>query len=244
MPETMISLQSVTKTFVADEIETRALDEVNLEIQRGEFVSVRGPSGCGKSTLLGIMGLLDAPSSGRYVLAGQPADKLDSRARAQIRNRDIGFVFQAFNLISDLTVEENVALPLRYRDDLSKRERKARVDEILARVDMHHRLRYYPGQLSGGQQQRVAVARALVGKPGLILADEPTGNLDSRNAELIMAMLEQIHADGATLCMVTHDPQLALLAKRTVSLFDGRVVEDRPNEKHALPSGALASPGA
>ncbi|MBL8507131.1 MAG: ABC transporter ATP-binding protein [Chitinimonas sp.] len=229
MSDTVINLQGISKSFLTDEIETRALDEVHLQIQKGEFVSISGPSGCGKSTLLGILGLLDNASSGRYTLAGQAVEALDNRARARLRNREIGFIFQAFNLISDLSVEENVALPLQYRDDLSKQVCRQRVKEALERVDMAHRARHYPAQLSGGQQQRVAVARALVGQPALILADEPTGNLDSRNAELVMGLLNQIHADGATLCMVTHDPRSAALAKRTVALFDGRVVEDHLN---------------
>ncbi|MEH6462157.1 ABC transporter ATP-binding protein [Chitinimonas sp. JJ19] len=229
MSDTVISLQGISKSFLTDEIETRALDEVHLQIKKGEFVSISGPSGCGKSTLLGILGLLDNASSGRYTLAGQAVEALDNRARARLRNREIGFIFQAFNLISDLSVEENVALPLQYRDDLSKQVCRQRVKEALERVDMAHRARHYPAQLSGGQQQRVAVARALVGQPALILADEPTGNLDSRNAELVMGLLNQIHADGATLCMVTHDPRSAALAKRTVALFDGRVVEDHLN---------------
>ncbi|MBV8467150.1 MAG: ABC transporter ATP-binding protein [Burkholderiales bacterium] len=236
----MIKLQGISKSFLTDELETRALDEVHLEIRRGEFVSISGPSGCGKSTLMGILGLLDTATSGRYELAGKSVDQLNARERAMMRNREIGFVFQAFNLISDLSVEENVALPLQYRDDLSKQERQQRVAEALARVDMGHRARHFPAQLSGGQQQRVAVARALVGKPALILADEPTGNLDSRNAELVMDLLKQIHADGATLCMVTHDPRSASLAERTVSLFDGRVVEDKNNIAKPAHNAAMA----
>ncbi|HEY9101694.1 ABC transporter ATP-binding protein [Chitinimonas sp.] len=232
MSAPVIALKGVCKAFLTDDIETRALDGVHLQVQRGEFIAIAGPSGCGKSTLLGILGLLDNASSGEYTLAGTPVANLDNRARAALRNREIGFVFQAFNLIADLTVEENVALPLQYRSDLSKREAQAWVKEALARVDMSHRARHYPSQLSGGQQQRVAVARALVGRPTLILADEPTGNLDSRNAELVMDLLAQIHADGATLCMVTHDPRSASLARRTVSLFDGRVVEDHLNTGH------------
>ena len=239
MSETVIKLQGISKSFLTDEIETRALDDVHLQIQRGEFVSISGPSGCGKSTLLGILGLLDTASGGQYELAGKSVETLDNKARAQLRNREIGFVFQAFNLISDLNVEENVGLPLQYRQDLSKRDCQELVKDALARVDMGHRARHFPAQLSGGQQQRVAVARALVGKPALILADEPTGNLDSRNAELVMNLLAQIHADGATLCMVTHDPRSASLAKRTVSLFDGRVVEDHANTVQAIQRGAM-----
>jgi putative ABC transport system ATP-binding protein len=239
MSDTVIKLHGISKSFETDEIETRALDDVHLEIRRGEFVSISGPSGCGKSTLLGILGLLDNASAGTYELAGRAINTLDAAARAQVRNRQIGFVFQAFNLISDLNVEENVALPLMYRDDLSKSERTSLVKDALAKVDMSHRARHFPGQLSGGQQQRVAVARALVGKPTLILADEPTGNLDSRNAELVMDLLRQIHREGATLCMVTHDPRSAALAERTISLFDGRIVDDRSNVDTRVPANAL-----
>ncbi len=234
--ESVISLRGIAKTFLTDELETRALDEINLQIRRGEFLAVSGPSGCGKSSLLAILGLLDSPSSGSYELAGQRVDGLDNKARARLRNREIGFVFQAFNLIGDLSVEDNVALPLSYRDDLSRAERRERVAEVLAQVDMAHRARHYPAQLSGGQQQRVAIARALVGKPSLILADEPTGNLDSRNAELVMQLLADVHAGGATLCMVTHDPRYAAAAQRTVSLFDGRVVADMPTPSHTAVS--------
>jgi len=232
--ETVISLQGIAKTFLTDELETRALDDIRLDIRRGEFVAVSGPSGCGKSSLLAILGLLDSPSSGIYELAGRRVDGLDNRSRAKLRNREIGFVFQAFNLIGDLSVEDNVALPLTYRDDLSRAQRRERVAEVLAQVDMGHRARHYPAQLSGGQQQRVAIARALVGKPSLILADEPTGNLDSRNAELVMQLLADVHAAGATLCMVTHDPRYAAAAQRTVSLFDGRVVADVPTQQHPV----------
>ncbi|MDI4631812.1 ABC transporter ATP-binding protein [Pelomonas sp. V22] len=237
----MISLRGIAKTFLTDELETRALDEINLQIRRGEFLAVSGPSGCGKSSLLAILGLLDSPSSGSYELAGQRVDGLDNRARAALRNRQIGFVFQAFNLIGDLSVEDNVALPLTYRSDLGRAERRERVAEVLAQVDMGHRARHYPAQLSGGQQQRVAIARALVGKPSLILADEPTGNLDSRNAELVMQLLADVHAGGATLCMVTHDPRYAAAAQRTVSLFDGRVVADMPTPLHEQSSRAGAA---
>ncbi|MCV2358763.1 ABC transporter ATP-binding protein [Paucibacter sp. TC2R-5] len=224
----LIKLQGIQKSFLTDELETRALDDVDLQIHSGEFLAVSGPSGCGKSSLLAILGLLDSPSAGNYALAGQSVEALDNRARALLRNRQIGFVFQAFNLISDLSVEDNVALPLTYRSEMSRAERRARVAEVLAQVDMGHRARHYPAQLSGGQQQRVAIARALVGKPSLILADEPTGNLDSRNADLVMQLLSDVHAGGATLCMVTHDPRYAAAAQRTISLFDGRVVADMP----------------
>ena len=241
MSETVIKLQGISKSFLTEDLETRALDEVSLDIKRGEFVAITGPSGCGKSTLMGILGLLDTATGGSYELAGKAVEKLDRHERARMRNREIGFVFQAFNLISDLTVAENVGLPLEYRADISKAERLERVNQALARVDMSHRAGHFPAQLSGGQQQRVAVARALVGKPALILADEPTGNLDSRNAELVMELLNQIHAAGATLCMVTHDPRSAALAQRTISLFDGRVVEDRNNDTNPVrPSPILA----
>ncbi|MDT8998962.1 ABC transporter ATP-binding protein [Paucibacter sp. APW11] len=224
----LIRLTGIRKSFLSEELETRALDDVHLEIRSGEFLAVSGPSGCGKSSLLSILGLLDSPSAGSYELNGQQVAQLDNRARAQLRNRQIGFVFQAFNLISDLSVEDNVALPLSYRPELGRAERRDRVAEVLALVDMAHRARHYPAQLSGGQQQRVAIARALVGRPSLILADEPTGNLDSRNAELVMDLLQTVHRDGATLCMVTHDPRYAAMAQRTVALFDGRVVADLP----------------
>ncbi len=238
--QTLICLQGIRKSFLSDELETRALDEVSLEIRRGEFVAVSGPSGCGKSSLLAILGLLDSPSAGHYWLNGQAVEQLDNRARALLRNRQIGFVFQAFNLIADLTVQDNVALPLSYRPELSRAERRERVAEVLAQVDMAHRARHLPAQLSGGQQQRVAIARALVGQPSLILADEPTGNLDSRNAELVMDLLQKVHGQGATLCMVTHDPRYAALAQRTVALFDGRLVADMPSA--ALYPRPLSSP--
>ncbi|WP_318013885.1 ABC transporter ATP-binding protein [Paucibacter sp. DJ2R-2] len=239
----LIRLQGIQKSFLSDELETRALDEVSLEVRSGEFLAVSGPSGCGKSSLLSILGLLDSPSAGRYELNGQRVDQLDKRARALLRNRQIGFVFQAFNLIGDLNVEDNVALPLSYRPEMSRAERRARVAEALAQVDMAHRARHHPAQLSGGQQQRVAIARALVGQPSLILADEPTGNLDSRNAELVMELLQSVHARGATLCMVTHDPRYAALAQRTVALFDGRMVADLPTAA-LYPGSAKAAAGA
>ena len=239
----LIRLQGIQKSFLSDELETRALDEVSLEVRSGEFLAVSGPSGCGKSSLLSILGLLDSPSAGRYELNGQRVDQLDKRARALLRNRQIGFVFQAFNLIGDLNVEDNVALPLSYRPEMSRAERRARVAEALTQVDMAHRARHHPAQLSGGQQQRVAIARALVGQPSLILADEPTGNLDSRNAELVMELLQSVHARGATLCMVTHDPRYAALAQRTVALFDGRMVADLPTVA-LYPGSAKASAAA
>src|SRR5690349_9243324 len=222
----MIHLQGISKAFVTDELETHALAAVDLDIGRGEFVAIAGPSGCGKSTLLAILGLLDSPSSGSYVLNGRSVDGLKPAERARIRNREIGFIFQAFNLIGDLTVYENVELPLTYRR-LPSDERKRRVHEALDRVGMSHRMKHYPSQLSGGQQQRVAVARALGGGPSILLADEPTGNLDSVNAEAVMDLLRELHKGGATLCIVTHDPRYATYAGRSIHLFDGRLVNDK-----------------
>jgi putative ABC transport system ATP-binding protein len=224
--EPMIHLENLSKVFTTDEVETHALSGVHLDIERGEFISISGPSGCGKSTLLAILGLLDSPSDGRYVLNGKSAANLDQRDRARMRNREIGFIFQAFNLIGDLTVFENVELPLTYRG-MGSAERRKRVREALEKVGMSHREKHYPSQLSGGQQQRVAVARALVGEPSILLADEPTGNLDSANGEAVIELLRDLHRSGATICMVTHDPRYAGLADRTVQLFDGRVLEDQ-----------------
>lgn len=221
----MIHLQGISRVFVTDELETHALAAVDLDIGRGEFVAIAGPSGCGKSTLLAILGLLDSPSSGSYVLNGRSVDDLKPAERARIRNREIGFIFQAFNLIGDLTVYENVELPLTYRR-LPSDERKRRVQEALDRVGMSHRMKHYPSQLSGGQQQRVAVARALGGDPAILLADEPTGNLDSVNAQAVMDLLRELHKGGATLCIVTHDPRYATYAGRSIHLFDGRLVTD------------------
>ena len=220
----LIRLEGVSKVFYTDEIETHALAEVDLEIRDGEFVSISGPSGCGKSTLLSILGLLDTPTEGVYRLRGEPVDHLRASRRARIRNRRIGFIFQAFNLIGDLTVFENVELPLTYRS-MHKNERRERVEIALERVGMAHRLRHYPEQLSGGQQQRVAVARALGGDPSILLADEPTGNLDSKNGGAVMELLAGVHSSRATICMVTHDPRFEGFAERVVRLFDGRVVE-------------------
>jgi putative ABC transport system ATP-binding protein len=223
--EALLQLDGVTKVFTTDEVETHALAGIHLEIKRGDYISISGPSGCGKSTLLAILGLLDTPSDGKYVLNQTPVETLKMRDRARIRNREIGFIFQAFNLIGDLTVYENVELPLTYRN-MPARERKTHVLEALERVGMSHRMKHYPSQLSGGQQQRVAVARALVGKPSILLADEPTGNLDSANGEAVMELLRDLHRSGATICMVTHDPRYARSADRMIQLFDGRIVEE------------------
>jgi putative ABC transport system ATP-binding protein len=221
----MIHLEAVTKVFLTDEVETHALAGIHLDIQNGEFVSISGPSGCGKSTLLSILGLLDSPTEGTYTLNSRSVENLNLGERARIRNREIGFIFQSFNLIGDLTVYENVELPLTYRGMRSS-ERKERVQDALEKVGMAHRAKHLPSQLSGGQQQRVAVARALVGSPSILLADEPTGNLDSKNGEAVMELLSNLHKEGATICMVTHDPRFARHAERTVHLFDGRVVEE------------------
>src|SRR5437660_11556675 len=222
----LIQLQSVRKVFYTDEVETHALADVHLEINQGEYVSIEGPSGCGKTTLLSLLGLLDAPTDGSYLLEGRPVVNLTAAERARIRNRRIGFIFQAFNLIGDLTVYENVELPLTYRG-MSGAERKQRVQAALEKVGMSHRAKHYPAQLSGGQQQRVAVARAVVGDPAILLADEPTGNLDSTNGESVMGLLRELHRAGATVCMVTHDPRYAEHADRSIHLFDGRVVEEQ-----------------
>jgi len=223
--EVLIRLEGIKKVFITDEVETHALTGIHLDIHKGEYISIAGPSGCGKSTLLSILGLLDSPTEGAYMLNGQPAAHLTIEQRARIRNREIGFIFQAFNLIGDLNVYENVELPLTYRG-MGSAERKQRVQEALQRVGMSHRVKHYPSQLSGGQQQRVAVARALVGKPSIMLADEPTGNLDSKNGGAVMDLLREVHREGATICMVTHDPRYADFAQRTFHLFDGRIVEE------------------
>jgi putative ABC transport system ATP-binding protein len=225
MSDALLVMDGVTKVFTTDEVETHALAGIHLNLKRGEYVSISGPSGCGKSTLLAILGLLDSPSGGSYVLNGRPVQDLKLAERARIRNREIGFIFQAFNLIGDLTVYENVELPLTYRG-MSGAERKKRVLEALERVGMSHRIKHYPSQLSGGQQQRVAVARALAGDPSILLADEPTGNLDSQNGEQVMDLLRELHRGGATICMVMHDPRYAKYADREIHLFDGRIVEE------------------
>src|ERR1700736_1910448 len=223
--QALIKLDGVTKVFFTDEVETHALSGIHMEIGKGEYVAIAGPSGCGKSTLLSILGLLDSPSEGSYQLNSRPGGALPAAQRARVRNREIGFIFQSFNLIGDLTVFENVELPLTYRG-MKSAERRQRVEAALERVGMGHRAKHLPSQLSGGQQQRVAVARALAGKPAILLADEPTGNLDSKNGEAVMDLLKELHAGGATICMVTHDARFAQHADRTVHLFDGRVVED------------------
>jgi len=227
--QALISVKELQKVFLTEEVETHALSGIHLEINQGEYISIAGPSGCGKSTLLSILGLLDSPTEGEYWLDGEAVEDLTASQRARIRNREVGFIFQSFNLIGDLTVFENVELPLTYRS-MAASERKDRVVEALERVGMAHRTKHYPAQLSGGQQQRVAVARAVVGDPAILLADEPTGNLDSSNGEAVMGLLSELHGEGATICMVTHDPRYAEHADRMVHLFDGRVVEDGETE--------------
>ena len=223
-PIPLIQLDNIEKVFLTDEVETHALSGVSFEICHGDYVSISGPSGCGKSTLLSILGLLDSPTSGKYELRGEPVEGLDYARRARVRNREIGFIFQSFNLIGDLTVWENIELPLTFRG-LTKEERRERVDEALVKVGMTARAKHYPAQLSGGQQQRVAVARALGGRPSILLADEPTGNLDSKNGEAVMALLRELHAEGATICLVTHDQRFARDAQKIIQLFDGQVVD-------------------
>ncbi len=234
----MIALKDIRKVFLAEEVETHALADVHLDIREGEFLSIAGPSGCGKSTLLSILGLLDTPTEGEYRLDGKPVAELSASQRARIRNRHIGFIFQAFNLIGDLTVYENVELPLTYRST-SGAERKKKVQASLERVGMLHRQKHYPAQLSGGQQQRVAVARAVVGDPLILLADEPTGNLDSTSGHAVMDLLEELHAEGATICMVTHDPRYAEYAGRQIHLFDGRIIEDEERRDRIRDEEAL-----
>jgi len=223
-------MADVQKVFYTEEVETHALSGIHLNIEKGEYIAISGPSGCGKSTLLSVLGLLDSPSEGSYCLNGQSVDKLNMSQRARIRNREVGFIFQAFNLIGDLTVYENVELPLTYRGTPSA-ERKKKVQAALEKVGMAHRMKHYPSQLSGGQQQRVAVARAVCGEPSILLADEPTGNLDSTNGEAVMDLLGDLHSNGATICMVTHDPRYAEYADRTINLFDGRIVEENVKDE-------------
>ena len=226
MSDSLIALAGIKKVFYTDEVETHALSDIHLEIRKGEYLAIAGPSGCGKTTLLSILGLLDSPTDGSYTLSGQPVSRLTAAERARVRNRQIGFIFQAFNLIGDLTVYENVELPLTYRG-MPSDERRSRVQSALERVGMSHRMKHFPAQLSGGQQQRVAVARAVAGDPAILLADEPTGNLDSTNGEAVMELLRELHQGGSTICMVTHDARYARHADRSVHLFDGKVVEER-----------------
>ena len=230
--QALIRLEGVTKVFLTDEVETHALSGIHMEIQPGEYVSIGGPSGCGKSTLLSILGLLDSPSEGQYLLNNKPVAGLKLGERARIRNQEIGFIFQSFNLIGDLSVYENVELPLTYRG-MRASERKTRANEALERVGMAHRAKHLPSQLSGGQQQRVAVARALVGSPLILLADEPTGNLDSKNGDAVMELLQDLHRSGSTICMVTHDQRFARHADRTIHLFDGKIVDESVAAQHS-----------
>ncbi len=239
--KTVIQLQGLSKVFETEDVRTHALADVTLSIERGEYIAISGPSGCGKSTLLSILGLLDTPSGGEYRLNGEPVIGLGARARAQVRNRQIGFIFQSFNLLGDLTVAENVELPLTYRG-MGAPERKAHVERALERVGMAARARHYPAQLSGGQQQRVAVARAVAGEPAILLADEPTGNLDSRNGEAVMSLLQELHDGGATICIVTHDPRFAEHAGRIVHLLDGQLVNDSTAHRtRAASTGAVVA---
>lgn len=231
----IISLEGISKTFYTEELETRALQYTNLEVRRGEYLCISGPSGSGKSTLLSILGLLDVPTEGIFRLNGRDVHSVDSSERARIRNREIGFIFQAFNLIGDLTVEENIALPMTYRKDISHAERKERTSDAMNRVGMIHRAKHFPGQLSGGQQQRVAVARAFAGRPSILLADEPTGNLDSKSGDAVMSLLAELNDCGSTICMVTHDARYSDSAGRNVGMMDGRIVEDvRTSSDHML----------
>jgi putative ABC transport system ATP-binding protein len=238
----LIQLDGIRKVFYTDEVETHALADIHMHVNEGEYVAIAGPSGCGKTTLLSILGLLDTPTEGKYYLAGEQVADLSAADRARVRNRQIGFIFQAFNLIGDLTVYENVELPLTYRG-MDGTERKRRVTDALERVGMAHRMRHYPSQLSGGQQQRVAVARAVAGEPAILLADEPTGNLDSTNGEAVMSLLHELHRGGATICMVTHDPRYAAEAQRSIHLFDGRVVEEEDQRTAAEHEKELRASG-
>ncbi len=230
MSELLINLQNLKKTYFTDTVETHALSNISLTINKGEYISISGPSGCGKSTLLSLMGLLDVSTEGSYLLSGHDVSDISKAERARIRNKEIGFIFQSFNLISDLDVEENVELPLTYRTDLSKADRQKMVKNALDKVDMSHRAKHFPSQLSGGQQQRVAVARAIAGNPSILLADEPTGNLDSVNAEAVMSLLDKLHEEGATICMVTHDPRSAERADRNIDILDGQIISDQSSK--------------
>lgn len=240
MTKTLIKLDNIKKHFYTDEVETHALSDINLTINQGEYVSISGPSGCGKSTLLSLLGLLDTCTQGKYQLAEHDVSNISKKERARIRNMEIGFIFQSFNLISDLDVEENVELPLTYRKDLTKTQRQQMVKQALEKVNMAHRAKHFPSQLSGGQQQRIAVARAIAGNPSIILADEPTGNLDSKNAEAVMQLLDLLHAEGATICMVTHDPRSAKRAERNIDILDGQVVADQTNTPNNRKDSAAA----
>ena len=223
----VITLDKISKSFITDNIKTQALNQIDLSIDKGEYLAITGPSGCGKSTLLSILGLLDTPCSGNYFLSGHDVSQLDRDQRADIRGEHLGFIFQSFNLISDLTIIENVMLPLTYQSKMRKKQALEKTMAVLEKVDMHHRSNHFPSQLSGGQQQRIAIARALVNDPTLILADEPTGNLDSKNAEIILDIFDALHNEGRTIAMVTHDPRSAKRAQRQIELFDGSIVSDR-----------------
>jgi putative ABC transport system ATP-binding protein len=235
----LIEIKDIKKTFLTEEIETQALNSINITINKGEYLSLSGQSGCGKSTLLSLLGLLDSPTSGSYHINDIDVSSLSRDERAKIRSEQIGFVFQSFNLISDLTIFENVMLPLTYQSGLSKKAIEGKVLSVLAKVEMSHRKDHFPSQLSGGQQQRVAVARALVNNPAIILADEPTGNLDSKNAQVVLALFDKLHQEGSTICMVTHDPASAKRASRCLEMFDGRLISDNantPSQQHSIPS--------
>lgn len=232
MTSPIINMKKLKKIFYSDDVETHALSNINLRIYEGEYISISGPSGCGKSTLLSVIGLLDTASEGEYELAGHQVETLNSKERTQARNKEIGFIFQSFNLISDMTVLENVELPLSYRKDLNPAQRKEAAKNALEKVELYHRVNHYPAQLSGGQQQRVAVARAIAGSPTLLLADEPTGNLDSKNAENVMQLLDNLHSEGATICMVTHDPKSAERAQRIIRMMDGQIISDESTENN------------
>jgi putative ABC transport system ATP-binding protein len=232
MSTTLIKLENIEKVFYTEEVETHALSNISLTINKGEYVSISGPSGCGKSTLLSLLGLLDTSTGGNYHLAEHDVSSISKSERARIRNKEIGFIFQSFNLISNLNVEENIDLPLTYRNDLSKDQRQKMVKDALEKVNMSHRAKHFPSQLSGGQQQRIAVARAIAGSPSIILADEPTGNLDSENASAVMELLDVLHAEGATICMVTHDPRSAERADRNIDILDGQIISDQSNSEH------------